>query len=84
MALGPELRPDAAEAFHGAAALLRLVEDSVAAEDKLSTCCRSIDDFAATTRDMRRQTKEELFAAGSLVVVLRRMLTSVTPVRDSD
>lgn len=83
VALGPELRPGAAEAFHCAAAVLRSVEDSVAAEEELSTCRRSIDDFADAIRDMRRQTDEELFAAGSLVVVLRRVLTSVTPERDS-
>lgn len=83
VALGPRLRPPAANALRATAAALRSVEGSVAEEDKVDRADAACDELASAIRSMRGETDDEMFEAGTLVTAIRRVLSSVDARDDS-
>ncbi|MFW6774135.1 FUSC family protein [Nocardioides sp. CPCC 205120] len=77
--LGPELRPGAARALTALAAALRSVDDAHADPDEHATARSTLEQLATDIQVMRRETEAEYFAAGSLVVAMRRALTTIAP-----
>ena len=76
-ALGPQLRPPAAKAFRSAAQALRSTEASSASQDELDRAGADVDAFARAISE--HEGDGEVFAAGSLVTAIRRVLASITP-----
>ncbi|MQA35902.1 FUSC family protein [Modestobacter roseus] len=80
VSLGPALRPPACEALTALAAVLRSVDqDAVADPDTTRAAYDALHQLAAGLRAARRNTDEDLFAASSVVVAIRRALAAVVP-----
>jgi uncharacterized membrane protein YgaE (UPF0421/DUF939 family) len=79
LALGPTLRPSAAGALSATAAALDSVRGSEAGGPELRRAQQATDDFEAAIRSVRRRTDQDQFAAGALLIGIRRTLGSVDP-----
>ncbi|WP_249522500.1 hypothetical protein [Modestobacter marinus] len=80
VALGPALRPAAAGALTGLAQVLRSVEGATADPDTTRTAYRDLHGLEVELRRARSGTDDDLFAASSVVVAIRRCLAAVVPV----
>ena len=79
VALGPSLRPYAADTLATLAECLRSVEHDKADPDRLRTSDQAVTALARAIRESRRSSEEDLFAAGSLVTGTKRALASLVP-----
>lgn len=79
VALGPLLRPVAADALGALAATLRSVEHARADADAHARARREVEKFASAVRRRQREVDGEFFAAGSLVTATRRALAALAP-----
>lgn len=83
VALGPALRPTAAEALRAAAEMLRSVDrDGLADPEARRRAHSSVEQLATLVRRQRAETDEEFFMAGSLVTAVRRALDALSPMAD--
>ncbi|MBE7324808.1 hypothetical protein IEQ44_09090 [Nocardioides sp. Y6] len=78
-ALGPGLRPAAADALTATAQALRSVDDATAAAGAYAGATEATDRLAAAIMAQRDAGEGEFFAAGSLVHGLRRLLRAIAP-----
>ena len=79
VALGPALRPHAAQTLTALADCLRSVEHDRADPDCLRASDAAVTDLAEAIRTARRDSDEDLFAAGALVTGTKRTLASLVP-----
>ncbi len=79
VALGPHLRPSAADALSATVRALRSVEDASADPEAHAAATEATDRFAHTILTRRDDGHGEMFAAGSLVNGLRRLLHAIAP-----
>lgn len=79
VALGPALRPPAAEALARLAEVLRTIEGPAADAAVTRRAYVALHDLAEALRQARRSTDDDLFTAGSLVEAIRRCLAAVVP-----
>ena len=79
VALGPGLRPPAAAALRGLAAVLRSVDHAVADPASTRTAYAALQELVTAVQRRRAETGHDLFAAGSLVLVVQRALAAVVP-----
>jgi uncharacterized membrane protein YgaE (UPF0421/DUF939 family) len=79
VALGPSLRPAAADAVARLADVLRTIDGATADEGATRRAYAGMHRLADGLREARRTTGDDLFAAGSLVEVIRRALAAVVP-----
>ena len=79
VALGPALRPYAAETLTALAECLRSVQHDRADPDCLRASDAAVTDLAGAIRTARRDSDEDLFAAGALVTGTKRALASLVP-----
>lgn len=82
VALGPELRPVAAEALSATASALSAGTGGDAAE-RWHAAREATDALAAKIIERRGKEHGEYFAAGALVTILRRALDALTPADQS-
>ncbi|HET7325973.1 MAG TPA: aromatic acid exporter family protein [Nocardioidaceae bacterium] len=78
-ALGQSLREPAARVIEATADVLRSVQGATAERDELRTADAALNDMVHAVRDARQASEEDMFAAGSIVVSLRRCLSAVVP-----
>lgn len=80
VALGPDLRPHAAEALAALGDVLRTVADGVdeAALERARATCEELVD---AMRRVRRDTGDDLITAGGVVTTVGRTLSALQPVR---
>ncbi|KGH46547.1 hypothetical protein IN07_11790 [Modestobacter caceresii] len=79
VALGPSLRPSAAEALTGLADVLRSVDGATADPDTTRGAYADLHALEAELRRARRHTDDDLFAASSIALAIRRCLAAVVP-----
>ena len=79
VALGPALRPHAAQTLTSLAECLRSVKHDRADPDCLRASDAAVTDLAEAIRAARRDSDEDLFAAGALVTGTKRTLASLVP-----
>ncbi len=79
VALGPGLRPYAAETLGTLADCLRSVDHDKADPECLRATDRAVTALAEAVRESRRTSDEDLFAAGALVTGTKRALASLVP-----
>ena len=79
VALGPALRPPAAEALARLGEVLHGIEDSSANPDTTRRAYDALHRLADQLRAARKQTDDDLFAASSIVEGIRRCLAAVVP-----
>ncbi|MGY1750017.1 hypothetical protein [Modestobacter sp. SYSU DS0511] len=79
--LGPALRPAASTALSRLAGVLRSVDGgaSAAGPDETRAAYDALHQLADALREARRKTDDDLFAASSVVVAIRRALAAVVP-----
>jgi len=80
VALGPDLRPHAADALDELAAVLRTVDGGVD-EDAVARAEERCEDLVQAMRRVREDTGDDLITAGGVVTAIRRTLDSVRPDR---
>lgn len=78
VALGPQLRSYAAEAFRRSADLVRSIEAAQADAELLEQARRATDELAAAIHRQPEDDTDDWFVAGNLVVALRRLQASLT------
>ena len=79
VALGPELRPYAADALGALADVLRSVDGEAAEPDMLRSADKAVVALADAIRTARDRSSSDLFAAGTVVAGARRALASLVP-----
>lgn len=79
VALGPDLRPSASQAFRETARALRSVRFSTAGDQEQAAALRAADNFAEAILQRQDGDHGETFAAGALVTALRQVLLSIAP-----
>ncbi|WP_346619085.1 aromatic acid exporter family protein [Blastococcus montanus] len=79
VALGPALRPPAAEALARLGEVLGSTEASTADPDTTRGAYAALHRLTDQLRAARRQTDDDLFAASSIVEAIRRCLAAVVP-----
>jgi uncharacterized membrane protein YgaE (UPF0421/DUF939 family) len=79
VALGPELRPHAAQALRCLGQALCSVEADTADPDQLRAADRAVVALAEAIRNARQRSRDDMFAAGTVVTGTRRALASLTP-----
>lgn len=79
VALGPALRPRAAQTLSSLADCLRSVEHDRADPDRLRASDAAVAALARAIREVRRGSDDDLFAAGTLVTGTKRTLASLVP-----
>jgi len=79
VALGPSLRPYAADTLSTLADCLRSVEHEQAEPDCLRQSDRAVTALAGAIRDTRQTSSDDLFAAGAVVTGTKRALASLVP-----
>ncbi|MGN6574787.1 MAG: FUSC family protein [Nocardioides sp.] len=79
VALGPELRPHAAQALRCLGQALCSVEADTADPDRLRAADRAVAGLAEAIRDARQRSRDDMFAAGTVVSGARRAIASLTP-----
>ncbi|MCZ2849479.1 hypothetical protein [Modestobacter sp. VKM Ac-2978] len=79
VALGPALRPAAASALTGLADVLRSVEGPAAEPDTTRGAYDELHALEAQLRRARQSTDDDLFAASSVALAIRRCLAAVVP-----
>lgn len=79
VALGPRLRPYAADTLATLAQCLRSVEDDKADPECLRESDAAVSALAAAIRETRQSSSDDLFAAGALVTGTKRALASLVP-----
>lgn len=84
VALGPSLRPPAAEALDRMAQMLRSVQDSSAGLEQVEAADFSLRHLSDVILRERERTGDDMFEAGSLVVSLRRAIESLVPASLAD
>lgn len=78
-ALGPELRPPTAEALAQLAGVLRSTAVATADADDARSAEAALDRLVDAVRRARSSTDDDLFAAASVIISLRRSLEVVVP-----
>ncbi|MCZ2815371.1 FUSC family protein [Modestobacter sp. VKM Ac-2984] len=79
VALGPALRPPAASALGGLADVLRSVDGPTADPDVTRDAYDELHALEGQLRRARRHTDDDLFAASSVALAIRRCLAAVVP-----
>ncbi|MCZ2810839.1 hypothetical protein O2W15_05265 [Modestobacter sp. VKM Ac-2979] len=79
VALGPALRPSAASALTGLADVLRSVEGPAAEPDTTRAAYDELHALEVQLRRARQSTDDDLFAASSVALAIRRCLAAVVP-----
>ncbi|MDT9593698.1 hypothetical protein RDV89_11510 [Nocardioides zeae] len=80
VALGPALRPAAADAICAVAGVLQSVEDGDEPDPDSHTGAHdAVEDFGRAVRERQQEVEGDYFAAGSLVVAMRRVLEGLQP-----
>lgn len=79
VALGPALRPPASSALSGLADVLRSVEGPTADADTTRAAYDELHALEDQLRRARRHTDDDLFAASSVALAIRRCLAAVVP-----
>jgi uncharacterized membrane protein YgaE (UPF0421/DUF939 family) len=79
VALGPSLRPPAAEALARLAEVLRTIDGAAADQAATRRAYAGMYRLADELREARRTTDDDLFTASSLVEAVRRCLAAVVP-----
>jgi uncharacterized membrane protein YgaE (UPF0421/DUF939 family) len=79
VALGPSLRPYAADTLCALAEVLRSVEGETADADQLRAADAAVVTLADAIREARNRSSSDLFAAGTIVAGTRRALASLVP-----
>lgn len=78
-ALGPALRPPTAEALARLSDVLRTTEAATAETDDAHAAEEALDRLVDAVRHARGSTDDDLFAAASVIISLRRSLEVVVP-----
>jgi uncharacterized membrane protein YgaE (UPF0421/DUF939 family) len=84
VALGPALRPPAAEALGRMAEVLRSVDGSTASPEALEAADAAVRDLVATIREQRHETGDDFFDAGTIVTAARRAISALVPADEAD
>ncbi len=79
VALGPRVRPYAAHALMEMAEVLRSVEGHTAAKQELCEADDALGKLIEAIREERSRSETDLFAAGTVVVGVRRALAPLVP-----
>ena len=79
VAMGPSVRPYAAHALQAMADTLRSVDGSAADPELLHRMDDALQRFVDEIRVTRDATGDDMFAAGELVMTLRRAVAALTP-----
>lgn len=79
VALGPELRPPAADVLDSLASVLETVDGHDADIDRLREVDRAVQRLVEKIRHLRTQLDDDLFTAGSVVTSARRAIASLAP-----
>lgn len=79
IALGPQLRPSAADVLQAMADLLGAVDEPLAQPDRLRSVDRALATLVDCIRERRVATGDDLFSAGSVVIAVRRAVASLVP-----
>ncbi|GAA4758870.1 hypothetical protein GCM10023328_47830 [Modestobacter marinus] len=79
VALGPALRPSAVSALAGLADVLRSVEGPAAEPDTTRAAYDELHVLETQLRRARQSTDDDLFAASSIALAIRRCLAAVVP-----
>lgn len=79
VALGPSLRPAAARALDRLAHVLRSVEGAAADPEATDQALEALQELTAQLRRARATSDDDLFAASSIVQIVRRSLDAVLP-----
>lgn len=84
VALGPALRPPAAEALRQMAEVLRSVDGATASPEALEAADDAVSDLVATIREQRGETGDDFFDAGTIVTSIRRAISALVPAEHAD
>ena len=76
VALGPYLRAPAADALEATAAILRPGADD---PGDFLEADRLLGELVHAVRDRRQVTDDDLFTAGAIVIVIRRLIIALAP-----
>jgi uncharacterized membrane protein YgaE (UPF0421/DUF939 family) len=79
VALGPSLRPYAAHAFQETAETLRSVDGEGVDVDLLREADAALSRLVDEVRDLRARQNSDLFGASTIVMTLRRTISSLSP-----
>ncbi|WP_435768824.1 FUSC family protein [Nocardioides sp. SYSU DS0651] len=82
VALGPELRPFAADALDAVADVLRTVEDGIDL-DAVDRARETSEELVRAMRRLRQDTGDDLITAGGVVTAIDRTLSSLRPLCDA-
>jgi uncharacterized membrane protein YgaE (UPF0421/DUF939 family) len=81
VALGPDLRPYAADALGALADVLRTVEEAGVDEAAVMRAAASREELVHAMRRVREDTGDDLLTAGGVVTAVNRTLDSLPPAR---
>ncbi|WP_310964668.1 FUSC family protein [Nocardioides terrisoli] len=79
IALGPRLRPQAAELLAAAADLLAGLDSPIAPLEPLRRVDAAMAELVEEIRRTRGETGDDLFTAGALVIAVRRAVSALVP-----